>query len=86
MNMDLMEQMADMILEEMVKTGDKDAIAMKSLKNIRKKHIKVMNYFGGIIGNNEKTDKITEFATKINEQFDEFMKEEGIEHGNKNNE
>lgn len=86
MDMNLMKQMADMMLEELIKeTGDKCAIAMKALDDIRKKRSKVMDYVGRIIGNEEKSGKLAEFATKINEQFDDFMKAEGIECGNKNN-
>ena len=43
MDMNLMKQMADMMLEELIKeTGDKCAIAMKALDDIRKKQRKVM--------------------------------------------
>lgn len=85
MDMNLMKQMADMMLEELVKEGDISAIAMKALNDIREKHSIVMNYFGGVIHDDEKSKRFTDFAKKINEQFDEFMIEEGIENGNKNN-
>lgn len=82
MDMNLMKRMADMMLEELVKEGDISAIAMKALNDVREKHGIVMSYFGGVIGNDEKSKRFAEFATKINEQFDEFMKVEGIKDGN----
>ena len=83
MDMKLMKRMADMMLEELVKEGDISAIAMKGLNDVKENHHIVMTYFGGVIGNDEKSKRFAEFAKKINEQFDEFMKTEGIDNGNK---
>ena len=85
MDMNLMKRMAEMMLEELVNEGDISAIAMKALNDVKEKHHIVMSHFGGVIGNDEKSKRFAEFAKKINEQFDEFMKAEDIKYGNKNN-
>ena len=76
---------ADMLLNLLAMSGDEDAIAMQILDEILKRVKGLASHINSNIGNTDNSRKITEFATKINEQFDEFMKAEGIECGNKNN-